>query len=144
VHFSTIGKGSLDTAVQSSQHPDVRVHHEVPAFRGADQTSDCGLPFLKILLGLRQLHDEVGSIAQSKQLAPIQQDRIIEGASPGGSGLQLCDQLSAIRDVRNAQLAFFSAASTAALSGQIVPLSRAAHGAHSIRKFEEGDWLNYR
>jgi hypothetical protein len=81
------------------------------------------LPFLKILLGLRQLHDEVGGIAQSQQLAPIQQDRIIEGASPGGSGLQLCDQLSAIRDVQNAQLAFFSAASTAALSGQIVPLS---------------------
>jgi hypothetical protein len=88
VHFFTIGKRSLDTAVQSAQHPDVRVHHEVPAFRGADQTSDCGLPFLKILLGLRQLHDEVGSIAQSQQLAPIQQDRIIEGASPGGSGLQ--------------------------------------------------------
>jgi hypothetical protein len=64
----------------------------------ADQAAGRGLPLLKILLGLRQLHDEVGSIAQSQQLAPIQQDRIIEGASPGGGGLQLCDQLSAIRE----------------------------------------------
>jgi hypothetical protein len=31
------------------------MHHEVPAFYGADQTSDCGLPFLELLLGLRQL-----------------------------------------------------------------------------------------
>jgi hypothetical protein len=62
----------------------------------------------------------VGGIAQSQQLAPTrQQDRIIEEASPSGNRLQLCDQLSVIRDVQ----AFFSAASTAALSGQIVPLS---------------------
>ena len=100
------------------------MHYEIPAFRGADQATDRGLPFLEVLLGLWQLHDAVGGIAQSQQLAPTrQQDRIIEGASPSGSGLQLCDQLSAIRDVQSAQLAFFSAGSIAALSGQTVPLS---------------------
>ena len=67
------------------------MHHEIPALGGADQAASRSLPFLKILLGLRQLHDEVGSIAQSQLLAPIQQDRIIEGASPGGSRLQLCE-----------------------------------------------------
>jgi hypothetical protein len=93
-------KRSFDVAVQSAQHPDARVHHEVPAFSSTDQATGRGLPFLKILLGLRQHHDEVGGIAQSQQLAPIQRDRIIEGARPGGGGLQLGDQLSAIRDVQ--------------------------------------------
>jgi hypothetical protein len=44
-------------------------------------------------------------------------------AGPGGSGLGSCDQLSAFRDVLRARLAFFSAASIAALSEQIVVLS---------------------
>jgi hypothetical protein len=85
---------------------------------------DRGLPFLEILLSLRQFHDVVGGIAQSHQPAPTrQQDGIIERTDPGGSGLGSCDQLSAFRDVLSAQVAFFFAASTAALSGQIVPLS---------------------
>jgi hypothetical protein len=64
----------------------------------------------KILFGLRKLHDVVGGIAQSHQLAPTrQQDRIIEATSPGDNGLQLCDQLSVFRDVLNVQFALFSA-----------------------------------
>ena len=59
------------------------------------------LPFLEILVDLRQFHDVVGGIAQSQQLAPTrQQDRIIEEASPSGNRLQLCDQLSVIRDMQ--------------------------------------------
>jgi hypothetical protein len=55
------------------------------------------LPFLEILLGLRQFHDVVGGIAQSQQLAPTRwQDRIIEEASPSGNRLQIVR--SAIRD----------------------------------------------
>jgi len=52
---------------------------------------------------------------------PPGQDR--QGAVPGGGGLGSSDQLSAFREVLRAQLAFFSAASIAALSGQIVVLS---------------------
>jgi hypothetical protein len=43
---------SLHIAVQSAQHPDACMHHEVPAFRGANQATDSGLPFLELLLGL--------------------------------------------------------------------------------------------
>ena len=46
------------------------MHHEVATFGGADQAADFGLPFLKVLIGLRQFHDVVGGIAQSQQLAP--------------------------------------------------------------------------
>ena len=66
----------------------------------------------------------VGGIAQSHELAPTrQQDGIIEGTSPGGSGLRSRYQLSAFRDVLNVQFALFSAASAAAMAGQIVVLS---------------------
>jgi hypothetical protein len=88
------------------------------------KASTAACPFLEILLSLRQFHDVVGGIAQSYQLAPTrQQDGIIERAGPSGSGLGSCDRLSAFRDVPSAQAAFFFAASTVALSGQIVPLS---------------------
>ena len=60
------------------------------------------LPRIKILFGLRQAGDVVAGIAQS-------QDRIIEGTSPRGNGLQLCDQLSAFRNVLNVQFTFSSA-----------------------------------
>ena len=63
-------KRSFGVSVQSAQHPDARVHHEIAAFRGANQATDGGLPFLKVLIGLRQFHDVVGGIAQSQQLAP--------------------------------------------------------------------------
>jgi hypothetical protein len=38
----------------------MRVHQEVAALRGADQTAGRGLSFLKIPLSLRQLHDVTG------------------------------------------------------------------------------------
>jgi hypothetical protein len=93
----------LDVAVQCPHDADA--HHQ-------------------FLLSLRQFHDVIGGIAQSYQLAPTRrQDGIIERAGPGGSGLGSCDQLSAFSDVPGAQVVFFFAASTVALSGQIVPLS---------------------
>ena len=45
------------------------MHHEV-RLGGVDQATDSGLPFLEVLLGLRQFLDVIGSIAQSQQLAP--------------------------------------------------------------------------
>jgi len=92
----------LDVAVQCPHDADA--HHQ-------------------FLLSLRQFHDVVGGGAQSHQVAPTrQQDGIIERAGPGGSGPGPCD-LSAFRDAPSAQVAFFFAASTVAVSGQIVPLS---------------------
>jgi hypothetical protein len=41
-----------------------------------------------------------------------------------------------LQGLLNVQFAFFSAASTAALSGRIVPLSSVAHGVRSIRILE--------
>jgi hypothetical protein len=50
---------------------------------GADQASHRGLPFLKILLSLRQLHDVSGGILKRDELATAGQwNRIIEGAFP--------------------------------------------------------------
>jgi len=46
--FARRVKRPLDVSVQCPQHPDARMHQEVATFRGADQTSDCGLPFLEI------------------------------------------------------------------------------------------------
>jgi hypothetical protein len=43
---------------------------KVPAFRGADQATDRGLPLLEHLLGLGKFHDVVGGIAPSHELAP--------------------------------------------------------------------------
>ena len=74
-----------------------------PRGLGIGSSASChgDLPFLEILLGLRQFHDVVGGIAQRQQLAPTRwQDRIIEEASPSGNRLQLCDQLSVIRDMQ--------------------------------------------
>jgi len=100
-----------------------RVHWQVAGFGGVDQATDRHLPFLDILLSLRQACDVVAGIAQSHQLTPTRrQDKIVKGRAPGGSGLGSCDQLSAFRDVLRAQLTFFSADSIAALSGQIVVL----------------------
>jgi hypothetical protein len=70
MHFFTINKRPFDMAVQRSQHPDASMHHEVATFGGADKATDGGLPFLKVLIGLRRLHDVVGGIAQSQPLAP--------------------------------------------------------------------------
>jgi hypothetical protein len=40
------------------------------SFRRHNERLDCGLPRLKILFGIRKLHDVVGGIAQSHELAP--------------------------------------------------------------------------
>src|SRR6267142_1267351 len=101
--------------------------HQRPAtFSGHDKRLDSGLPLIELLFGLRKLGDVVGGVAQSHQIAPAGwQDRIIETASPVGSGggLGLYDQLSAFTDALSVRLAFPSAASTASFPGQIAPLS---------------------
>jgi hypothetical protein len=43
----------LNVPIERWQHTDVRVHQEVAAFSGADQATDCRLPFLEILFSLR-------------------------------------------------------------------------------------------
>jgi hypothetical protein len=74
------------------------------------------------LFGLRKLHDVVGGIAQSHELAsPSSSTGSSKGR--GGNRLQTCDQLSAFRNVLNVQFAFSSAASAAAMAGPIVALS---------------------
>ena len=55
--------------------------------------------------------------------SPVRADPVTGSSEGRARRLQLCGQLSPFRDVQRAQSAFFSAASTAALSGQIVPLS---------------------
>jgi hypothetical protein len=100
------------------------MHHRPAALGRHDQGLDRGLPLLDIQLGLGKLHDVVGGIAQSHELAPNRQlDWIIERTGPGGSQLRSCDQLSAFRNMLNVQFAFSSAGPGAAISGQIVVLS---------------------
>jgi hypothetical protein len=62
VHFLTISKRSFDVTVQSAQHPDARMHHEVPVLGRPDQATDRGPPFLEILLGLRQFYNVIGDV----------------------------------------------------------------------------------
>jgi hypothetical protein len=56
----------LNVPIDSSRHADARVHWQVAAFGGADQATDRCLPFLDILLSLRQACDVVAGIAQSQ------------------------------------------------------------------------------
>jgi len=49
----------------------MRVHHEVAAFRGADQATDRSLPLVELLLGLRQACDVVGGSVQSHEFVPM-------------------------------------------------------------------------
>src|SRR5258705_12995034 len=42
----------LNVPIERWQHTDARVHQEVAAFSGADQATDCRLPFLEILFSL--------------------------------------------------------------------------------------------
>ena len=122
--LSRCSEHPLNIPIESPQHTDARMHQRSTIFCGHDQRLDRGLPRLKILFGLGKLHDVVGGIAQSHQFAPTRKRaRIIEGTSPGGNGLQLRDQLSVFKAMLRAQLAFFSAASIASLSEQIVVLS---------------------
>jgi hypothetical protein len=81
-------------AVDRLQHPDTGMHQEVPALSGFDQNLAGGLPLSKILRGLRQLHDVVGSIFQRYKLAPARQfDRIVESLLPAFG--PSCEQLRA-------------------------------------------------
>ena len=74
---------ALDVAIERSQHSDTRVHNEIATFCSADQTRDSSLPFLKVLLSLRQLHDVIGSVLEGYELAPLgQRDRIVEWPLP--------------------------------------------------------------
>ena len=104
------------------------MHHEV-RLGGVDQATDRGLPFLEVLLCLRQFLDVIGSIAQSQQLAPTR----LRAKPTAGLDRSISYYFT---DVLSAEFAFSSAASAAAISGQLVTLSRAAHGARSIRRFE--------
>jgi hypothetical protein len=55
------------------------MHQEVAAFGGADHAAGRGLPFLKILLGLWQLHDAGGGILERDELATAGQwNRIVK------------------------------------------------------------------
>jgi hypothetical protein len=59
------------------------MHQEVAAFGGTDQAAGRGLPFRKILFGLRKPDNEIACVQQRDELAPAGQFyRIIEGAGP--------------------------------------------------------------
>jgi hypothetical protein len=116
--LSRCSEDPLNVPIERPQHANARHHRRAVELDYQEQGFDRGLPFREILIGLGKLHDVVGGIAQSHQLAPTrQQDRIIETTGPGGSELRSCDQLAAFRDVLSAQAAFFSAASTAHFLG---------------------------
>ena len=68
--LSRCSEHPLDIPIESPQHTDARMHQKSAIFCGHDQRLDRGLPRLKILFGLGKLHDVVGGIAQSHQLAP--------------------------------------------------------------------------
>ncbi len=76
-------KNPFDVAVQRPQHTDACMHQKVAAFGGADQAAGRGLPFLEILLSLRQLHDVAGGVLKRDELAAAgQRYRIVECARP--------------------------------------------------------------
>jgi hypothetical protein len=58
------------------------MHHEVPALRGADRATDRGLPFLEVLLGLREFLDVFGGVLERDELATGQGNRFVEFARP--------------------------------------------------------------
>jgi len=69
VQIFTISKHPFDIAIQSTQHPDARMHHRPAALGRHDQGFDRGLPLLEILLGLRQLLDIVRAGLEGDELA---------------------------------------------------------------------------
>jgi hypothetical protein len=73
----------LDMPVQGPQHADPRMHQEVAAFGHTDQTTDRGLPFCEVLLGLRQIHDGIGTVFERDELSTARQRyRIVELSLP--------------------------------------------------------------
>jgi hypothetical protein len=74
---------AFDVPIERPHHADARMHQEIAAFCSADQTRDSSLPFLKVLLSLRQLHDVIGSVLEDYELVPLgQRDRIVEWPLP--------------------------------------------------------------
>ena len=70
-------KHALDVPIECPQHADARMHQKVAAFGGANQAAVRGLPFRKILLSLRQLHDVGGGILEGDELAAAHQPRSV-------------------------------------------------------------------
>jgi hypothetical protein len=62
--FARRVKHALDVAVQRPHDTDARMHQEVAAFCGADQATDCPLPFLEVLLSLWQACDLVAGFSK--------------------------------------------------------------------------------
>ncbi len=60
----------FNVPVQCPHDTDARHHGRAVEFDDQEQGSDRSLPLLEILLILRKLHDVVGGIAQSHELAP--------------------------------------------------------------------------
>jgi len=59
------------------------MHQEVTALGGADQAGHLGLPFLEILLSLRQFQDIGGGVLTDDELATARQgNRIVEWPFP--------------------------------------------------------------
>jgi hypothetical protein len=57
------------------------MHPRAPAFGGHHQDFGRGLPFLKLLLGLLQLHDLAGGVIERDELAAPGKG-IVEGSFP--------------------------------------------------------------
>jgi hypothetical protein len=81
--FARLIKHALDVPIECPQHTDARMHQEVAAFGGADQAGHRGLPFLEVLLGLRQFHDVGGGILKRDELPTARQRyRIVKRSFP--------------------------------------------------------------
>ena len=121
--LSRCSEHSLNVPVDSPHHVDARIGKSRPS--AAPIRQPIAVCHSSISCSAFGRCEVVAGIARSHQLAPTRQQNI--GSSKGraqvAAGLGSCDQLSAVTDVLRAQLAFFSAASIAALSEQIVVLS---------------------
>ena len=62
--LSRCSEHPFNVPIDSSHHVDARLHWHVAAFGGADQATDRCLPFLDILLSLRQACDVVAGISK--------------------------------------------------------------------------------
>jgi hypothetical protein len=79
--FARGTKLSNDVPVQRPHDADARHHSRPIELDDQEHSFDRGLPFLEILLSLRQLHDVAGGILQRDELATAGQgNRIVECA----------------------------------------------------------------
>jgi len=80
VVFPVSVERALDMTVQCPHDADPRVHQRPAPFSRHDQRLHRCLPCGKVLLSLRQLHDEGGGVLQRDKLATARQrDRVFEG-----------------------------------------------------------------